>query len=145
MKLRPHLKEIVEGLKSLTFDPYHNEDSFNDIIYGKPGQTLSVLKKCSSDEIILLDTLFYTGNAILCNILNLPKNPYEARQDVKKRCILNMENDELAFGTKPEEWQINIWGKKREALAQNIEKAMSYLDFVGDKDSEENILCKTTD
>ncbi len=145
LKLRHHLKEVIDKLKGITFKPFAINDIFNDSGNGESEQIFSILEKCSSDEIILLDTLFYTGRSILCDELKLPKNPYDARLDVKKRCILNMDIDGLEFGKEPEEWQINIWGKNRKSLVQNIEKAMNYLDYIGNEDSVDGVLCKTTD
>lgn len=141
-KLRYNLQDIIKELKGITFGlssaiDFFSSNSHSSSADGGVDQVLSTLKKCSSDEIILLDTLFYTGRAILCNELKLPKNPYDARLDVKKRCILNMKDDGLEFGKEPEDRQINIGEKKRDSLVQNIETAMSYLDFVGDKDEEE--------
>ena len=48
-----------------------------------------------------------------------------------------MDYDLLEFGKEPEVGQINIWEKKRDSLVMNIETATKYLDFVGDKDTED--------
>lgn len=56
-----------------------------------------------------------------------------------------MGRDGLEFGKEPEDRRINIWGNNRKSLVRNIEKAMNYLDFIGNEDSVDGVLCKTTD
>ena len=82
-----------------------------------------IFEACTDDELIMLDTLYYTGRAIMCEELRLPKNPHEAKVDAIKMCILNMDRDGLEFG-KPKNDEINIYGKQSGALIECIKRSL---------------------
>lgn len=93
----------------------------------KNNNTMVVFNKCSDDELIMFDTLYYTGRMISCEELRLPKNPDEARQDVITRCILNLKQDHLEFG-KPKNDQINIYAKLPSSIIRFVSKTVSIID-----------------
>lgn len=132
-ELRPKLEAMINEIDSIKDDGFMSADLLERIKNSETSKVISVLGRCSDDEIILLDVLYYTGRDINSNALRLPKNPYDARVVVKKKCILNMESDGLEFG-KPKNEQINIYCKKKTAIVENVRKAMDVLNFIGEKD-----------
>ena len=81
----------------------------------------------SVDELILLDSLYYTGEAIYKGSLEMPTNHGQAKIDAVKKCILNMERDNLEFG-KTTSHNINVHTKRHELIIQNVSMAMSVLE-----------------
>lgn len=59
---------------------------------------MKIFNSCSDDELMMFDTLYYTGRALSCGELRLPKNPHDAKKDVAKMCVINMKHDGLEFG-----------------------------------------------
>ena len=43
---------------------------------------MELIKSCLEDELILLDTLYYTGQFLKGSQLNIPLNPNDAKKDV---------------------------------------------------------------
>lgn len=132
-ELRPKLETIIDEIDYIKDECFTSADLLERMKNCETSKMISVLECCSDDEIILLDVLYYTGRDINSNALRLPKNPYDARAVVKKKCILNMESDGLEFG-KPKNEQINIYCKKKTAIVENVRKAMDVLNFIGEKD-----------
>lgn len=129
-ELRPRIVTILDKIDSINDEAFNSEIFLERLRNSETSKMVSIFKGCSDDEIIMLDTLFYTGRAINAEELRLPKNPYDARVDAKKKCILNMEHDGLDFG-RPKNDQINIYGKQKAVIVKNVRKAMEFLDFVG--------------
>lgn len=131
-ELRQRMKELINELKPLTEkeDEKFTIRNVMDELKGlKKGLSqMDLLCSCTDDEIILFDTLYYTGRAINSEELRLPKNPHEAKRDVIKMCILNMVRDHLEFG-KPKNEQINVYGKVPSSLIMGVQKAMDVIDW----------------
>lgn len=132
-ELYSKIQAIINEIKSIDDEELTSGDIVERIQNSETSKICSIIKDCSDDVIILLDTLYYTGRAILSEELRLPKNPYDARADAKKMCILNMEYSGLEFG-KPKNEQINIYSKKKSSIVENVCMAMKVLDFVGKED-----------
>lgn len=81
----------------------------------------------SDDELILLDTLYYTGDAISSNSLILPKNLNEAKICAVKKCIFNMKRDKLEFGKPINKSSIGVTRKKERAVVESVSKAISVI------------------
>ena len=131
-ELRGRVYWFIDSMK-----PYAERESeginFKDILDGlKTGKrkdnTMSVFEACSDDELILLDTLYYTGGMVLCGELKLPLKPDDAKVDVVTRCLLNMKRDHLEFG-KPKNDQINIYGKQPSTIIKYVSKAVTIIDW----------------
>lgn len=135
-ELHPKIETIIDEIDSIKDEGSNSANFFERFKNCETSKIYSILKDCSDDELILLDTLYYTGRAIISEELRLPRNPYEARIDAMKKCILNMEYDGLEFG-KPKNDQINIYGKQKAVIVETVRTAMKSLDFVGKKDESQ--------
>ena len=131
-QLRPKMQELIMNLKPFAEkenDKFTIRNLLDEILGLKEGLSqMDLLRSCNDDEIILFDTLYYTGRAINCEELRMPKNPHEAKSDVIKMCILNMERDHLEFG-KPKNDQINVYGKMASSLIMCVQTAMEVIDW----------------
>lgn len=105
--------------------------SLDEIINKVSQQKSSPFDDLSEDELILLDTLYYTGDAyrgaIYDGSLKMPNNQEQAKIDAVKKCILNMERGHLEFG-KTTSYNINVHTKRHELIIQNVSMAMSVLE-----------------
>ena len=128
-ELNPKMKTIIEEIDSVKDEKSEFSNFLERLKNSETSKVYSILEDCSDDEIILLDTLYCTGMTINTEVLRLPNNPYEACIDVTKKCILNMEYNGLEFG-KPKNDQINIYGKQKTAIVNNVRKAMEKLNFI---------------
>lgn len=129
-ELRSKIETIIDEIDSVKDEESKSANVLEWFKNSETSKIYSILKDCSDDELILLDTLYYTGRAIITEGLRLPRNRYDACIDVKKKCIQNMEHDRLEFG-KPKNDEINIYGKQKSVIVENVRKAMEFLDFVG--------------
>lgn len=129
-ELRSKIETIIDEIDSVKDEESKSANVLEWFKNSEASKIYSILKDCSDDELILLDTLYYTGRAIITEGLRLPRNRYDACIDVKKKCIQNMEHDRLEFG-KPKNDEINIYGKQKSVIVENVRKAMEFLDFVG--------------
>ena len=89
---------------------------------------MQMMEKCTDDELIMLDTLYYTGRYILNRQLRLPKNPHEARIDAVKQCIINMEYDGLSFG-KPKNSEVMICQMMASSIIRNVTATVKVIDW----------------
>ena len=128
-ELHSKIETIINEIDSINDVVFESSNLLERLKNSETSKIYSILEDCSDDEIILLDTLYYTGRAIHSGELRLPKNPYEARTDVMKMCILNMQRDKLEFG-KPKNEQINIYGKQKDVIVEYVRKAMEELNSV---------------
>lgn len=101
--------------------------SLNDIL-AAPDPKMEYLKKFTADELMMIDTLYYTGRMIKCQELRLPRNPHEAKMDVYKMCVINMMHDHLEFGT-PINEEFNIWSKAENSIYSYVKEAVSVLEW----------------
>ena len=129
VELREKVIDFILTMQSLAVE--EEAESTCDVLemLKKPSKKMAYMLGCSNDEIIMLDTLYYTGRMINCEELRLPKNPHEAKVDAIKMCIINLEDDSLEFGKAHEEWQINIWSKSCKTLAKHISSAIAIIDW----------------
>lgn len=87
-----------------------------------------LFESCTDDELILFDTLYYTGQNILTGQLNLPRNPNDAKKDAVKQCIINMKHDHIEFG-QPRNEAINIEMKSVSAIIRCVPRAVAAIDW----------------
>ena len=132
--MHERIVEIVNKIDNIESESCDSHNIIDSLTKSESALVTAILDTCTDDELIMLDVLYYIGREIECEELRLPKNPYYARIDVKKKCIINMDRDSLKFG-EPANEKINIWDKKKSLLVDFISKAMKVLDFVGAKDS----------
>lgn len=99
--LRPRVLWLLEQLK-----PFVESESkglvwmnLKDADMDKGMKMRELFLQLSEEEMKMCDTLFYTGRAIDDGQLNLPKSPYEAKNDAVKQCIIN-NKDVINFHTK---------------------------------------------
>lgn len=128
-ELRSKIETLIDEIDSINDEGMKSSNLLERIKNSETSKIVSILEDCSDDEIILLDTLYYTGRAIQSGELRLPKNKDEARADAMKKCILNMERDRLEFG-EPKNEQINIYGKKKGVIVEYVRKAIEKLDIL---------------
>lgn len=127
--LRKRVIDCIQTMQSLAVK--EETESIIDVMESlkKPSEKMAYMSSLSNDEIIMLDTLYYTGRMINCKELRLPMNPHEARIDAIKMCILNMEDDGLEFGKAYKIGRINIIWKSCAALYKNISSAVATIDW----------------
>lgn len=89
----------------------------SDIDIKKGMKMRALFEKLSEEEMLMCDTLFYTGRAILDRQLNLPKSPYEAKTDAVKQCVINNED------------VINFHTKMASTIVSHIKKTMEVMDW----------------
>lgn len=128
--LRPRVLALLDELR-----PYEAKEpkgpvwlSMGDIDIEKGMALLDVYKHYSDDELMMCDTLCYTGRAILDGQLKLPKSPYEAKTDTVKQCVINMECDSMEFG-KPAVGSINFNSKMASTIIRYVAEAMRVIDW----------------
>lgn len=89
---------------------------------------MMLFESCTDDELILFDTLYYTGQNIVTGQLNLPRNPNAAKTDAVKQCIINMKHDHIDFG-QPVNEEISIEMKSVSAIIRCIPHAVAAIDW----------------
>lgn len=74
MELRGRVIDFIQTMQSLAVE--EEVESACDVLEmrKKPLKKMAYMSSCSNDEIIMLDTLYYTGRMINCEELRLPKN-----------------------------------------------------------------------
>ena len=87
-----------------------------------------LFESCTDDELILFDTLYYTGQYIRSGLLNLPQNPHEAKIDAVKQCIISMKHDHIVFG-QPINEEISIETKSASAIIRCMPHAVAVIDW----------------
>lgn len=129
-ELRLRVYEILEALQPFVAKEAKGPvwKSMSDINIDEGLKQMELLRSCADDEIIMLDTLYYTGSAI-GNQLNLPKNPHEAKTDVVKMCIQNMHRDHLDFGKPKSDGEINVDSKMASSIIKFVKRAMDVIDW----------------
>lgn len=131
-ELRPRIQWLIEAMKP--FAEKENTEikftSFSDLGANIEDdmKQMQLLGKCTDDELIMLDTLYYTGRYILNKQLRLPKNPHEAKTDAVKQCIINMEYDGLEFG-KPKNSEVMICQMMASSIIRNVTATVKVIDW----------------
>lgn len=131
-ELRPRVLWLIEAMKPFAENENKDLKGFNFSELGSRindgKDQMSLLLSCSDDELIMFDTLYYTGRAVKSRELNLPKNPHEAKTDVVKMCIMNMERDHLEFG-RPKNEEICIYQKMASSIILYVSRAVAVIDW----------------
>lgn len=127
--LRPRAFWLLEALKPLIASAHKGPIwlELSDIRPDEYNKQLELLDSCTDDELILFDTLYYTGRDILGGLLRLPLDAQEAKIDAIKMCILNMQRDNLEFG-KPKNGEINIYGKSPSSIINCVSRALEVIE-----------------
>lgn len=94
----------------------------------KGSKQRELFESCTDDELILFDTLYYTGQYIGGGELKLPCNPNEAKIDAVKQCVINMKHDHIEFG-QPVNEEISIEMKSVSAIIRCIPHAVAAIDW----------------
>lgn len=131
-QMRARVAWLIESMKQFA-EKENNEFRFVKMSELKPEldngmKMMEVFKSCSDDELIMFDTLYYTGRAILNGELRLPKNPHDAKKDAAKMCVINMKHDGLEFG-EPKNDMICIHEKQASAIVMFIGKCIEVIDW----------------
>lgn len=131
-ELRPRILWLIDAMKPFAEKENKELKGFNFSELGSRindgKDQMSLLLSCSDDELIMFDTLYYTGRAVKSRELNLPKNPHEAKTDVVKMCIMNMERDHLEFG-KPKNEEICIYEKMASSIILYVSRTVAVIDW----------------
>lgn len=131
-KYRSQIDDFISILKEEAANEHKRTFKFEGLysIIGKePSKTISFLKKCKPDLLILLDNLFYGGRSVNEHVVRLSCSPVERQKEFVRFCNELLEKDGLCFEVVPEDGQINIWGKTSSALLDGISKALSIIDL----------------
>jgi len=126
LELRPKIVSFLEILQSDSEEKEQHQTCSQIVESLKKTQT-SPFGALSDDELMLLDTLYYTGRAIKCHHLILPKIPSEARIVAAKMCVVNMERNGLEFGNPINDNQ-GVTQKRYLVLAECVSKVMMVID-----------------
>lgn len=126
-ELKPKIESFLSSLKSDRNSKSSKKDNgkiqeqiMDCIKHPRPNPFDSL----SNDELILLDTLYYTGEN---TNFQLYKDPHKASLDAVRQCILNIKSDELEFG-KPVNEKIGVTNKRPDLILQFVSKTMSAID-----------------
>lgn len=126
-ELKPKIESFLSSLKSDRNSKSSKKDNgkiqeqiMDCIKHPKPNPFDSL----SNDELILLDTLYYTGEN---TNFQLYKDPHKASLDAVRQCILNIKSDELEFG-KPVNEKLGVTWKRPDRIIQFVSKTMSAID-----------------
>lgn len=130
-KYRPQIDSFLSILKTESKEESIKKFNIHDFSYDsyKPSPTNKFLKECEPDLLILLDNLFYGGRTVNANEIRLSISPVCRQKEFVRFCYELLDKDGLRFGEKPQEYQINIWGKMSSSLLDGISTALSILDL----------------
>lgn len=132
-KYRPQIDSFLSILKTESKEEsiktFNVHDFINDLKSHEPSPTFQFLRECEPDLLILLDNLFYGGRTVNANEIRLSISPVCRQKEFVRFCYKLLDKDGLRFGEKPQEYQINIWGKMSSSLLDGISTALSILDL----------------
>lgn len=132
-KYRPQINSFLSILKTESKEEsiktFNVHDFINDLKSHEPSPTFQFLRECEPDLLILLDNLFYGGRTVNANEIRLSISPVCRQKEFVRFCYKLLDKDGLRFGEKPQEYQINIWGKMSSSLLDGISTALSILDL----------------
>lgn len=130
--MRPRVLWMLEAMKPFVEkekQDFKISDFLKELKGSKNGMDqMALLLSCPDDELIMYDTLYYTGRAIASEELRLPKNPHEAKIDAVKMCVKNMDRDSLEFG-KPKNDEICIHQKMASSIIKYVSRAVEVIDW----------------
>ena len=131
---RVQIDEFVLLLKSEMDNPKVEENHVCDFwtLLGDENSSSSrlFLKKCHSDLLILLDTLFYAGRSINDHCVRLSQSPEKRKREFVRLCDDNMRHERLYFGQNPSVEQINIQNKVPAAILRALETSLLSLGYM---------------
>lgn len=132
-KYRPQIEIFLSILKDESKEEsiktFNVHDFINDLKSNEPSPTYQFLRECEPDLLILLDNLFYGGRIVNSNEIRLSTSIVGRQKEFVRFCYALLDKDGLRFGEKPQEGQINIWGKMSSSLLDGISTALSILDL----------------
>ena len=132
-KYRPQIDSFLSILKTESKEEaiktFNVHDFINDLKNHEPSPTYQFLRECEPDLLILLDNLFYGGRTVNSNEIRLSTSIVGRQKEFVRFCYALLDKDGLRFGEKPQEYQINIWGKMSSSLLDGISTALSILDL----------------
>ena len=132
-KYRPQIDSFLSILKTESKEEaiktFNVHDFINDLKSHEPSPTYQFLRECEPDLLILLDNLFYGGRTVNSNEIRLSTSIVGRQKEFVRFCYALLDKDGLRFGEKPQEYQINIWGKMSSSLLDGISTALSILDL----------------
>ena len=132
-KYRPQIDSFLSILKTESKEEAiktsNVHDFINDLKNHEPSPTYQFLRECEPDLLILLDNLFYGGRTVNSNEIRLSTSIVGRQKEFVRFCYALLDKDGLRFGEKPQEYQINIWGKMSSSLLDGISTALSILDL----------------
>ena len=109
--------------------------SLDDFINKKPFQkgekgykaSLDYMNTLSPNEIIIIETLYYTGRHLNEELIHLSINKDEGKKEFIKMCLYHMKLNGLKFDSEIDETKINAFGKASYSIVQNLNKAIEIL------------------
>ena len=132
-KYRPQIDSFLSILKTESkkesIKTFNVHDFINDLKSHEPSPTYQFLRECEPDLLILLDNLFYGGRTVNSNEIRLSTSIVGRQKEFVRFCYALLDKDGLRFGEKPQEGQINIWGKMSSSLLDGISTALSILNL----------------
>lgn len=132
-KYRPQIDSFLSILKTESKEEaiktFNVHDFINDLKSHEPSPTYQFLRECEPDLLILLDNLFYGGRTVNSNEIRLSTSIVGRQKEFVRFCYALLDKDGLRFGEKPQEGQINIWGKMSSSLLDGISTALSILNL----------------
>lgn len=132
-KYRPQIEIFLSILKDESKEEsiktFNVHDFINDLKSNEPSPTYQFLRECEPDLLILLDNLFYGGRIVNSNEIRLSTSIVGRQKEFVRFCYALLDKDGLRFGEKPQEGQINIWGKMSSSLLDGISTALSILNL----------------
>lgn len=132
-KYRPQIDSFLSILKTESKEEsiktFNVHDFISDLKSYEPSKTYKFLRECDPDLLILLDNLFYGGRTVNANEIRLSTSPVCRQKEFVRFCCNLLDKDGLCFGEKPQEGQINIWGKMSSSLLYGINTALSILNL----------------
>lgn len=93
----------------------------------QPNETSQQMRSLTSNQLILLETLYYVGQNVATGSLRLPKNPSEAKNDVVKCCVQHMDWCKWEFEKDVPEGSSNLWGKQPQIILQSVQSALDVI------------------
>lgn len=109
----------------------HCEIRFQSIsdLHFTPRPELEFFEKCTFNQKILIEELYYSGRDVLEHILNLPKDPHRAAIDLVKMALYHMKSDGLKFSTECQTY-FNIVSKSSDSIVRSLTKAVEILEWI---------------
>lgn len=123
-------KRLVEILRNLKTIDEHDKDlikKMNALEILQSGLWENPFEDCSDDELIMLDVLYYCGQAVRTGTVHINVDKELAKKDFISMCLSNLQRDKLSFGN-PKNGSVQVNGKAKDVIIQEVEYAMNIMD-----------------